>query len=322
MSTEPRPELDKAFEEIRREVIESRNLVIKTDNLLKNLHAELKLVSKRQEDFQRRQWVSSGVAYAAFVGLAVAGALGVANARAGAATQERERLEKQVQELSGQVEKQRVEAQALLVNERGAAEVYRLMTAGAGEERLKGVDALARLDLSKLSPFLARVLQDRAVALRKEVGATALERGKTAFRRQEWSAAAEELKRVLALSPAEEDALEASYYLGNALVQLRKNEDAIPHLVRFVEGDKRAKTRDFAMLLLVQAYDATGQRDKAVEVARDGAAAYGAGEFGASFRNRLLRRGDAPQGASPQGGTPAPAPAPAAPAGQGGAGPR
>ena len=43
-------ETDKGLDDIRREVIESRNLVIKTDNLLKNLHAELKVVGKRQEE--------------------------------------------------------------------------------------------------------------------------------------------------------------------------------------------------------------------------------------------------------------------------------
>src|SRR5882757_790673 len=78
MANEPQ---DKALEEIRREVIEGRNLVIKTDNQLKTLHAELKLVGKRQEDFQRRQWISSAVAYVVFAALCVAGAIAISNAR-------------------------------------------------------------------------------------------------------------------------------------------------------------------------------------------------------------------------------------------------
>src|SRR6186997_2765090 len=100
---------DDGLDEIRREVIESRNLVIKTDNLLKNLHAELKLVGKRQEDFARRQWISSAVAYLLFVGLCVAGVIAISNARSQQATQEKDRLDKQVAELTAAAEKHKAE---------------------------------------------------------------------------------------------------------------------------------------------------------------------------------------------------------------------
>src|SRR3954465_3246905 len=96
---------DKSLDDIRREVIESRNLVIKTDNLLKNLHAELKMVGKRQEDFQKRQWIASGAAYIAFAVIAVGGGLMISTARTAGAGAEKERLEKQVAELTQQVDK-------------------------------------------------------------------------------------------------------------------------------------------------------------------------------------------------------------------------
>ena len=63
---ESKLDLDKELTDIRREVIESRNLVIKTDNLLKSLHAEVKVVGKRQDEFQKHQWLSSAAAYLAF----------------------------------------------------------------------------------------------------------------------------------------------------------------------------------------------------------------------------------------------------------------
>ena len=49
--------------ELRKEVIETRNLIIKTDNLLKNLHAELKLTSRKQEQFERRHLLTSTTAF-------------------------------------------------------------------------------------------------------------------------------------------------------------------------------------------------------------------------------------------------------------------
>jgi tetratricopeptide (TPR) repeat protein len=310
MATETKTELDRSLEDVRREVIESRNLVIKTDNQLKNLHAELKAVSKRQEDFQKRTWIASGAAYVAFAALAAGAAMMVTQARTQTATAERERLEKQLAETTASAEKQRLEVQAAQTAERSAAEVYRLMTSGTPDERLKGIDHMAKLDQSKTPPFVWKVLQDRAALLRKEVGGAALERGRAAFRRQEWDKAIEDLRRVITLNPEGDEVLEASFFLGNALVQSRKNEDAIPHLVRFIEGDKRAKTRDFAMLLLVQAYDASGQRDKALEVAREASGTYPASEFGQSFRNRLARK-EQGSGAAGAAAAPAPTPAPA-----------
>lgn len=283
-------EIDKALEEIRREVIEGRNLVIKTDNLLKNLHAELKTVAKRQDDFQRKQWISSGVAYVAFVALCVAAAIAVTKTASAGGEAERERLEKQVADLGAKLEAERATASAEAASERAAFDVYKMMTTLAGDDRLKGVDALARVDLTKVSSFAKQVLQDRAQLLRKEVGAGALERGRTAFRRQEWANAVSELTRFLALGPADDDAVEASYYLGNALVQQRKNEDAIPHLTRFVQGDRHAKNRDYAMLLLAQAHDAANQHDKAVEVAREALSQYPSSEFAQGLRNRTQRR--------------------------------
>lgn len=294
-----------SLDEIRREVIESRNLVIKTDNLLKNLHAELKLVGKRQEEFARRQWVSSAVAYLAFVGLCVAGVVAISNARSAQANQERERLEKQVAELTAAADKQKAEIAAAVANERQAADVYRLMTTLTGDDRLKAIDALAKIDMAKLPVFTQRALQDRALLLRKEVGAATLERGKAAFRRQDYNQAIEELTRFMTLQPTEDDANEASYFLGNALVQQRKFEEGATALQRFVQADRRAKNRDYAMLMLSQAYEASNQHDKAVEVAREALNTYPTSEFANGYRLRL--RG-------PTAPAAAPAPAAAAPA--------
>src|SRR3954471_14068684 len=111
MATEQKVEVDKELGEIRREVIESRNLVIKTDNLLKNLHAELKIVGKRQEDFAKRQWISSAVTYVGFLALCVAGAVFISNARVGAVAQDRDKLDKQVTELTSQVDRLKADGQ-------------------------------------------------------------------------------------------------------------------------------------------------------------------------------------------------------------------
>jgi tetratricopeptide (TPR) repeat protein len=314
MAAEQKPEHEKGpFEEIRREVIESRNLVIKADNQLKTIHAELKMIGKRQEDGQRRQWLATGVAYALFVVLCVGASIGITAARSSSASSERERLEKELGEARGQVETRKAEQGTAEKAQRAAADLLRKLASPNAEERLEAAEGVAKLDSAKLSPLERQALADRADGVRREAGAAALERGKTAFRRQEYANAAKDLGRALAFNPADADALETSFMLGSALVQLRKPEEAIPLLHRAVVEDKRAKTRDLAMLLLAQAYEQTSQFDKAAEVCREALGSYPNSEFTAQLKARLTsaKRG---MGVAVDAPAPAPAAAPPAPA--------
>jgi tetratricopeptide (TPR) repeat protein len=325
MAAETKPEQsNKELSEIRKEVIEARNLVIKTDSLLKNLHAEVKAIGKRHEDLQKRQFISSGVAYAIFAALCVAGAVVVSSARTSTAGAERERLEKTVAELSAQLDKQRAEATAVQASQRSAAEVFRLMTTLPGDERLKGVDELVKLDTSKLTQLERQALTDKAAQLRREIGDAAFERGKAAFRRNDMKSTIEDMSRFVAMNPPQEQLLDASFFLGVAYNMEKKHDLAVPLLTRFVENDRKAKNRDYAMLLLAQSLQETNQLDKAMQMANDGVAQHPASEFIPQFRGRiatvrrLIQGGDAATAAAPaaQPAAPAaaPAPAPAAPA--------
>lgn len=305
------PAEGKMFEELRREVVEARNMTIKTDNALKSLHAELKIVSTQQDAFQKRTWFSTAAVYVLFVGLCVAGVVVISNARASSANADKERLEKQVTELAATIEKLKSESAGQQAAEQTALQIYRQMTTLPGEERLKGIDALAKLDQTRLSPFAKLVLQDRALMLRKEVGGGVLEKGKNAFRRQDWPEAISQLSRFLTMDPVPEDALEASFYLGNSLFQSRKFEDSIKPLQRFIDGDKKAKLRDFAMVLLMQSYDMTGKKDEAVAVAKEAWTTYPSSDFRMQFVSRLQKTVPAAPGPAP---APAPAPGPVAPA--------
>lgn len=302
----------KLLEEIRREVVESRNMTIKTDNALKTLHAELKLVSSQQDAFQSRTWFSTGAAYVVFAALCVAGVVVISNTRAAGANAEKERLQKEVTELTGTIDKLKSDATTLSAAEQSALQVYRQMTTLPGEERLKGIDALQKIDQSRLSTFSKLVLQDRAALLRKEVGGAVLEKGKAAFRRQDWPETIAQLSRFLSMDPVPEDAIDASFYLGNAYFQSRKFDEAIKNLTRFADGDKKAKLRDFAMVMLMQSYDMTGAKDQAVATAKEAFTTYPSSDFRMQFLARLQRSTQtaSPAPAAVPAPTPAPGPAP------------
>ena len=60
-------EVDDELRDIKREIIESRGLVIKTNNLTNALSADIKSIAKRQQGYERRLAWNSATAYVVFV---------------------------------------------------------------------------------------------------------------------------------------------------------------------------------------------------------------------------------------------------------------
>jgi len=280
-------DLERELADIRREVIEGRNLVIRTDNLLKTLHSEVKAFGARQKDFERRQLLSSAAAYALFALLAGGAAFLLSGARASSANGERDKAVAELRTLTQSLEKERAEQATIAAARRSAGEAYRMMTELPGDRRLEGLTALGKVDQARLDPLERQALADRAAALRHELGQTAFERGKGAFRRGEWAAASEDLSRFLAMQPSEAEENEASFLLGNALMQQRRYEPAVAPLKRFVEKDRRSRNREWAMTLLAQAYEQTGHSDQAAAVAREALGMYPPSQFTPLLKARL-----------------------------------
>lgn len=312
------PNMEKELAEIRKEVVESRNLVIKTDNLLKNLHAELKVVSRRQEDIARRGWLGSAIAYALFAVLALAGSWMIASARLSGSKDEVAALTKQVDELKGQLTTvQNDGAQRKQVDE-AAAKVYNAIADGQTEQaRLKAVDGLAALDRSKLTPFESRALDDRARFLKAELANSALEEGRSAFRRNDTKGTAVSLKRFLALAPDSSEAVGASFMLGNALHEEKDWAGSIAPLEKFVQNGKGQKDYDYAMLMLGQAYENTGDHAKAMALMDRATKEYPGSRFITDMQHLYSKAKKSQEPAGGSGSTggaaaAAPTPAPAA----------
>ncbi len=308
------PGLTKELAEIRKEVVESRNLVIKTDNLLKNLHAELKQVASRQGEIARRGWIGSFVAYALIAALCAGGASMVISAGTHSQHEEVASLTHQVEELhTNQVKLEKEAADRKLAAEQ-AVRAYAAIADGTPDSRLRGVDALANLDRSRLSPLEGRALDDRAKLLKGELAGLALDEGRNAFHRQDYPTAAAQLSRFLTLMPDSPDALQASLFLGNSYHALKQWSEGIPPLERFVAQGKGMKSMDYAMFMLGQCYEMTGEHGKAIDILTRGIMEHPASEFIPAMRHVLTQAHAslvpvAPIGPRP-GAAPLPAPAP------------
>jgi TolA-binding protein len=112
------------------------------------------------------------------------------------------------------------------------------------------------------------------------------------------------------MDPPEDDALEACFFLGNSLFQTRKFEDAVKPLTRFIEGDKKSKLRDFAMMMLMQSWDMVGRRDESLAVAKEAFSTYPGSDFRLQFLTRIQRANSNANAGVAAPAAPAPAAAP------------
>lgn len=281
--------MEKELADLRKEIVEARNLTIKNDNLLKNLGSDLKVMARKQEAFERKQWISSAAAYLAFAVLAGAigffGAQGyVAQARA-----ENETLRTRAEEATSSAQLAKEELDAARTASAAALAAYlALDNAATPAEREKAALALAQVDRTKLSRLEARALDDRGRDVLQALADEKMEAGRTAYLRQNYRETVSEISKALELWPQHPSAPDYAFYLGSAAIEIRDNELAAQHLQRFVEQGGR-RNKDYGYLLLARAYEALGRKEQAEKAYRDGIAAFPGSDFNRQMRNGLRR---------------------------------
>ena len=290
-TSEVQPHHEQGFADLRREVIESRNLVIKTDNLLKNLHAELKQMGRKQELFEKRHMMTSVAAYFLFAAIATIGAFGFARSEIRSAREEAVVNDGKVKQLTQEVDSLRRSESFRKDASEKAARAYDLLgSEKEGPGLTLAMDQAMHLDRSQISRLEAKAIDDRAAGMKARIAQGALERGNSAFHRSDWATAAQELTRYTELEPNSEETM-VWFRLGNALTQSKDFAKAIPPLERFIRSTGGTKTAQYAGYLLGTSYEETGSGEKARQVYERAFGLFPGSEFGPMIRGRLRRLG-------------------------------
>lgn len=286
---------------LRKEVIEARNLVIKTDNLLKNLHAEVKNMGRRAEDQERRHKYTSVTAYVLFALLAGVGAIAFARAEVRTARDEAQANESRAVALQKDAEKIKAADQIRRDASEKALRVYDLLgSEKEGPALNQAMTQAMHIDRGQISTLEARAIDDRAAGMKKQIADAARSSGEAAFRRQDWKAVSQELGRYVELEPKITDNL-IWFHLGSARVQTREFQGAVQPLENFLKSAGGTKTAQYAGLLLGQAYEEVGNSTRAREVYERALSLYPGSDFAPMLRNRLrkIAGANAPLGTPP-----------------------
>jgi TolA-binding protein len=243
----PVREVEDELGEIKREIIESRGLVIKTNNLTNALSADIKSIAKRQQSYERRLWWNSATAYVVFV-LVVFTVLKFAwDARVDFISQEtqqtkadNERLRKDARE-----SQKRDEDQALA--EAKADAFYELVHQVKRVEMVEGFEALKKEPITKTELAFFTEAVDRA---RNELAAQLYHEGQDKVRVQRWQEAASAFEESLKYKTDSAVASSVKLGLGEAYRHLARQRDALPLLQQVADSASDKEVQDDALYLL------------------------------------------------------------------------
>src|SRR5262245_19025647 len=122
-------DFDDELQEIKREIVESRGLIIKTNNLTNALAAYLKSISKRQLGFERRAFWNSASANVLFV-LVVIGVVKLAwDARVDAVQAETKGARERIAKMEAEFKEMQKKSDERTRAESAAAAFYELVRA-------------------------------------------------------------------------------------------------------------------------------------------------------------------------------------------------
>ena len=304
--------VDKELAALRKEVYEARSLIIKTDNLLKTFHAELKTIASRQDAAERRHFVGHVAAYVVIGALAAGGAWWVSGVAAHTERSRAERSLKAAKVAQAAAKKAEKAATAGLARRdrasREALDAYHLLTSKDPKSQARGLERYAAVPPADLAPFAKTVLDDVSRSVRQQAAQDAYDTGLKAYRQGDMKTAATALTRFYTFAgplppgwQSDERRLGA-YYLGAASNQIGQHQAAVKWLRQYLSGDGSRATQGYASLLLGDSLSTLGRNEDAKAAWTAGLKYESQGRV-ASLLHRRLGQRPAPQAApaKPQG---------------------
>jgi TolA-binding protein len=238
------------IEEIKREIVESRALTIKTNNLVNALAADLKSISKRQQGAERKVVLNSATAYVVTIAVLLVFVKLTWDIRLETVRAENKETRDQLDAVQRdiKVDQEREEGQKRA--SRQAGEFYQLIVQSKRQELIAAYPDVVKLDLTPTE----RAVFDAAVERAKnELSLIAYQTGVDHIRMARWHEAQQAFRESLKYKSDAAHSPQANLQLSRALIQLGLHRDAIPILMQLSEASADKEVMDEATLQLAEA---------------------------------------------------------------------
>jgi TolA-binding protein len=253
-------EADEEIREIKKEIIESRGLIIKTNNLTNSLAADIKSIAKRQAGYERRFLWNSAVAYVLFATLSFVGLKLWSDARMREFESEQEELRADAQELRAELDEETRRAEERSRAEVAAARYYDLIRQQERAQVVDGYEQIRRQDVTRAEAAFFRDTVDR---FRLDLSVAAYQSGLDLMRTGRYSEAAEKFQESVELEDQGSHIPAVKYNLALALRRLNRQGEAIVLAQAVVDQNIDRELQDDAMWLLSQCAEELDRIDEA-----------------------------------------------------------
>ncbi|HVY47530.1 MAG TPA: tetratricopeptide repeat protein [Minicystis sp.] len=242
-------EFDDELRDIKREIVESRGLIIKTNNLTNALSADLKSISKRQLSFERRAILNSAGANLLFV-IVVIGVVKIAwDARVDAVQAETKGAKDKVVKIENELKELQKKNDERQRAETAAAAFYELIRAERRQDVIDGFENVRKEPLTRAELAFFTDAVDRA---RAELSVKSYQAGLDDERTGRWHEAAMAFEEAIRLKDTAAHTPSARLHLARAYRKLGRQRDAIPMLVSLSEASPDKEVMDDATFLLAE----------------------------------------------------------------------
>jgi TolA-binding protein len=237
------------LDDIKREIVESRSLSIKTNNLVNALASDVKSIAKRHQTQERRLLVNTATAYAVTIAVVLGFVKLAWDLRLDTVRSETATAEERVGALEKQLKALEARDEAALRARRQASDFYRLVADNKRREIIEGWPDVAKAELTPTERAMFDAAAERA---RNELSLIAYQTGLDHARTGRWQEAMQQLRESLNYKADAAHSPSASYELARALAALGMHRDAIPMLVTLSEASSDREVMDDATFLLAQ----------------------------------------------------------------------
>lgn len=256
----PMQEVEEEIREIKREIIESRGLIIKTNNLTNSLAADIKSIAKRQAGYERRFNWNSAIAYVLFAGLAFIGLKLASDARIREIAADTQDLRQRVTNLKRDLDRETRSVEKRAHGEARAAQYYDLIRQQKRQEVVEGYEGIRREQLSRAEAAFFRDTVDR---FRLDLSVAAYQQGLDLIRTERYAEAAEAFQDAVRLKEEAAHIPSVKYNLARALRKLGRQGEAVVLLQAVAEQQIDREPQDDALLLQAQCLEDLGRVDDA-----------------------------------------------------------
>lgn len=252
--------------EVKKEIIEARGLIIKSNNLANSLAAEVRTIAKRQASYERHLAWNSIVAYIIFVVLILVGVQLVYTQRKAVLEEkvlaEKSRAEEAEQELAELKTKKK---QGTKTRGKDLLSLYELIH---DRDRQAAIDAFDAIDKEQLTELERKLLADTIEGFRGDLSMLHYSKGLDLMEKKKYAEAVEDFRTALRYKGDAGHATAAKIEMANALRLQGKPRESIAVLQRLMEEQLDRSLSDDAYWYLALSHQEAHQRDEAKSVLR------------------------------------------------------